>query len=99
VEVAETSARVGERSLLGWAATVRDGTGPLREPAGVLERAPEQHLHLGVEAAELLVGPAHQRIVHRGIDAQQDLPTVAHVYSEPALTTGAITFSVDLADR
>ena len=42
---------------------------------------------MGVEAAELVAGPAHQRVVHRGIDPQQDLSAGSHVYSEPALTT------------
>jgi hypothetical protein len=47
-------------------------------PAGVVEGAPEQHLDVGVEAAELVSGPARQGIVHRWVDAQQHLLALAH---------------------
>jgi hypothetical protein len=49
-------------------------------PARVGERAPKQHLDLGVEAAELVSRPAGQGIVHRWVDAQQHLfALTAHV--------------------
>jgi hypothetical protein len=38
-----------------------------------LEGASEHHLDLGVEAAELVTGPAGEGIVDRWVDAQQDL--------------------------
>jgi hypothetical protein len=43
---------------------------------------------LGVEAAELVVGPADQRVLHGWVDAEQDLSAFAHVYGEPVLTNG-----------
>jgi len=46
---------------------------------GVGEGAAEQHLDVPVEAAELVAGPAHQRIVDRGVHAEQYLPALAHV--------------------
>jgi hypothetical protein len=49
-------------------------------PAGVVEGAPEQHLDVGVEAAELVGGPSGERIVDRRVDAQQHLLALtAHV--------------------
>jgi hypothetical protein len=42
-----------------------------RHPAGVDEGASEQHLDVGVEAAQLVIGPAGQGIVDRWVDAQQ----------------------------
>ena len=49
-----------------------------RRPAS-RERPAQQHLDLGVDAAELVVGPAGDRVVDGGIDAEQDLPPFAHV--------------------
>jgi hypothetical protein len=42
-------------------------------PAGVVEGPSKQHLDVGVEAAEVVSGPARQGIMHRWIDAQQHL--------------------------
>jgi hypothetical protein len=55
---------------------------------GVGEGAAEEHLDVRVEAAELIAGPAHQRVVYRRVHAEQDLPAFAHEYREPAFTTG-----------
>src|SRR5674476_1608992 len=52
------------------------------------QRPSQQHLHLGVDAAELVVGPTDQRVMDGRIEAKQDLPALAHVYSEPVFTTG-----------
>jgi hypothetical protein len=52
------------------------------------QRASQEHLHLGVDASELVVGPTDERVVDGGIEAKQDLPAPTHVYSEPAFTTG-----------
>jgi hypothetical protein len=46
-------------------------------PAGVVEGTPKQHLDVGVEAAEVVSGPARQGVVHRGVDAQQHLFALA----------------------
>jgi hypothetical protein len=49
-------------------------------PAGVVEGASQQHLDLGVEAAELVIGPPGQGVVNRWVDAQQQLLALrAHV--------------------
>jgi hypothetical protein len=49
-------------------------------PAGIVEGAPEQHLDVGVEAAELVGGPSGKGIVDRRIDAQEHLfALAAHV--------------------
>jgi hypothetical protein len=42
-------------------------------PAGVGEGSPQQHVDLGVEAPELVSGPAGQGVVHRWVDPQQQL--------------------------
>jgi hypothetical protein len=46
---------------------------------GVGERPAEDHLDVRVEAAELVAGPARQRVVDRWVHAEQDLPAFAHV--------------------
>jgi hypothetical protein len=38
-------------------------------PAGVGERASQQHLDLGVQAAELVIGPPGEGVVDRWVDA------------------------------
>jgi hypothetical protein len=43
----------------------------LRHAARVVERTPQEHFDMGVEAAELVGGPSRQSIVDRGVDAQQ----------------------------
>jgi len=49
-------------------------------PAGVVEGAPEQHLDVGVEAAELVGRPSGQGVMDRRVDAQQHLfALTAHV--------------------
>ena len=55
---------------------------------GLGECPSQQHVHVGVDAAELVVGPADQGVVDGWIDAKQDLAALAHVYSEPTFTTG-----------
>ena len=57
-------------------------------PAMIRERSPQEHFDVGVEAAEFVAGPAHQRVVDGWVDPEQDLSAVSHVYSEPVLTTG-----------
>ena len=68
--------RAGARGVgRAWA-----GAGLVGHPTGVVEGAAQQHLDLGVEAAELVGGPAREGIVDRRIDAQQDLfALMAHV--------------------
>jgi hypothetical protein len=38
-------------------------------PAGVVEGASQQHLDLGVQAAELVIGPPGEGVVDRWVDA------------------------------
>jgi hypothetical protein len=59
----------------------------LGHPAGLVERPPEEHLYLRVQTAELVVCPARQRIMDRGVDPEEYLTTVGHVYKDPVLTT------------
>jgi hypothetical protein len=42
-------------------------------PTGILKRAAQQHLDLGVEAAKFVIGLAGERVVDRWIDAQPHL--------------------------
>jgi hypothetical protein len=46
---------------------------------GIGQRAAEEHLDVGVEAAELVAGPAHQGVMDRGVHTEQDLAALAHV--------------------
>lgn len=80
--------RICPLALRGRAATPGQRSGLRGHPSSVAQRFAQQHLHLGIDAAELVVGPAHERIVDRRIDPQQDLPALAHVYREPVFTTG-----------
>lgn len=48
-------------------------------PARLGQSAPQDDLHLGVEAAEVVTRPAHQRIVHSRVEPQEDLATGGHV--------------------
>jgi hypothetical protein len=52
----------------------------LRHPSGVGQGSPQQHLDLGIEAAELIRGPPGQGVVNHRVHAQQDLfALIAHV--------------------
>lgn len=44
----------------------------LRHAASVIERTPQEHFDMGVEAAELVGGPARQGIVDRRVDEESD---------------------------
>jgi hypothetical protein len=49
-------------------------------PADVIEGAPKQQLDVGIEAAELVGGPAGQSVMDRRVDPQQHLlALLAHV--------------------
>ncbi len=48
-------------------------------PTGVVECSAQDHFDLTVEAAELVVGPAGERVVDGRVDPEQDLSAVAHV--------------------
>src|SRR5450631_2007764 len=80
--VVEVSARCAGAASFGY----RCGMG--RHSSLLAQRPSQEHLHLGVDAAKLVVGPADERVVDGRIEAKQDLPALAHVYSEPAFTTG-----------
>jgi len=83
LDVAMTSsARCAGAASFGY----RCGMG--RHSSSLGQRPSQQHLDLGVDAAELVVGPTDERVVDGRIEAKQDLPALAHVYSEPAFTTG-----------
>ena len=60
-----------------WAAAPWQRRRVLGHPGGLGERAAQQHLHVGVDAAELVVGPADQRVMDGRVDAEQDLPALA----------------------
>ena len=66
--------RVGRTAAPGY------GRRLWRHPARVVEGPPQQHLDVGVEAAELVSGPPGQGIVDHRVDAQQHLfAFIAHV--------------------
>jgi hypothetical protein len=44
-------------------------------PTGVGERSSQEHFDLGVDAAELVVGPAGQGVVYRRVDPEEYLAT------------------------
>jgi hypothetical protein len=49
-------------------------------PAGIIESASQEHLDLGVEAAEIISGPPREGVVDRRVDTQQNLLALfAHV--------------------
>jgi hypothetical protein len=66
--------RSGRRSTTPWQRCHLRGQAP-----GVAERPAQQHLDLGVDAAQLVVGPAADRVVHGRIDSEQYLPPFTHV--------------------
>jgi hypothetical protein len=63
----------------GWAtgpAHLADVTG---QPSRSGERLPQQELDLGVGAAQIVRGPPGERVVHGGVQSQQQLlPLVRH---------------------
>jgi hypothetical protein len=52
------------------------------------ERTAQQELDLGVDASQLVIGPAGQRVMDCRVEPEQHLSALAHVYSEPAFTIG-----------
>jgi hypothetical protein len=48
-------------------------------PTGVVQCTAQDHFDLTVDAAELIVGPAGERVVDGRVDPEQDLSAVAHV--------------------
>lgn len=83
-----SSSRQGVVSACAGAASFGYRCGMGRHSSLLGQRPSQQHLHLGVDAAELVVGPTDERVVDGRIEAKQDLPALAHVYSEPVFTTG-----------
>jgi hypothetical protein len=64
----------------GGSAPPGQGRRLLRHAPRVVEGASQQHLDMGVEAAELVGGPPGQGIVDPRVDAQQHLlALIAHV--------------------
>ena len=64
-------------TALGAEATAFVGAAHLADVAGQAtgagQRLPEQELDLGVDTAQIVGGPPRQRVVHRGVEPQQDL--------------------------
>jgi hypothetical protein len=82
VEVRHTLRQiVNQRRLAGgWSASARQRTHLLGHPAGIGQRVAQQHLDLGVDTAELVIGPARQSIMDRWVDAKEYLlPVLTHV--------------------
>ena len=50
----------------------------IRQPARVSKRPTQEVLDLGVGASQLVTGPAGERVVDGGIEAQQDALAFAH---------------------
>jgi hypothetical protein len=57
----------------GWSTAAGQRARAPGHPARVGECLAQQHLDVGVDAAELVVGPSRKRVVHLRVDAQQDL--------------------------
>ena len=55
------------------------------QPPGVGQRAAEQKLDLGVGAAQLVLGPSGQGVVHGRVQPQQYALALAHLLTVPAL--------------
>jgi hypothetical protein len=51
---------------------------PARQSPGVGERTAQEVLDLGVRAAQLVGGPAGQRVVDRRVESQQDALALCH---------------------
>jgi hypothetical protein len=62
----------------GWTTTLRDGPSLSWHSSGVVEGSAEQHLDVGVEAAELVGRPLGERIMDSGIYPKQYLLAVTH---------------------
>ena len=76
-------------AVVGRAAAPRDRRDRVGQPAGVLQGPAQHHLDLGVHAAQLVGGPAGERVVDRGVDAEDELLALArHEYRVPAFTIG-----------
>lgn len=79
---------VGSVAGQGRPPTLWQGRGFLRHPALLGKSTPQQDFDLRVDAAQFVVRPALQCVVHCWVDAQQDLFAFGHEYNEPALTMG-----------
>jgi hypothetical protein len=76
---ASAASSVG-RLRFSWPTALGHGRDLSGHPAGVIESASQEHLDLGVEAAEVGSGPPGQGVVDRWVDAQQQLLALgAHV--------------------
>jgi len=62
----------------GWSAPLGQRPGSRRHPSGVVERSAQQHLDLGIEAAELVGRPVGEGVMDRGINPKQYLLAVIH---------------------
>jgi hypothetical protein len=65
-------------SSAGWPPALGQGPGLLRHSPGVLESAAQQHLDMGVDAAELVARPAGKGIVDRRIHPDEYLLAFVH---------------------
>jgi hypothetical protein len=61
----------------GGATAAGDCAGLFRHTAGVVKGSAEHDLDLGVEAAELVSGPAGEGVMDGGVEAQRDLLALA----------------------
>lgn len=62
--------------VFSWATAWVWGLEPGWCPPGLRQGLAQEHLDLGVDAAQVVGGPAGQRIVQGGVDAQQQLLTL-----------------------
>jgi hypothetical protein len=66
------------RIMRWWPAPPGQGPGALGHSTGFLEGSAQQHLDVGIQAAELIGRPPGQGIVDGGIDAKQYLLAITH---------------------
>jgi hypothetical protein len=57
--------------LAGWAPRAGGWPDDAGEAAGVVERSAQEHLDLRVDAAQVVSGPARERVVDGGVEAQE----------------------------
>src|SRR5579863_9127879 len=73
------SASAGMSGIVApWSASLWQRLGRFRHSSGIVEGSAQQHLDLGVEAAELVSRPVGQGVVDGGINPEQYLLAFIH---------------------
>ncbi len=70
--------RAGPGGIAGWPAAAGQRADAVRQPPGPRQRLAQQVFDLSRGAPQLVPGPPGQRVVHGGIEAEQQLLAFAH---------------------